>query len=137
MSVTDRIFLNVEVKIIYVYFFSFLICITFQKTAYTNFHVEKSLCKVFFFLFSYPSYYVWGTLVIVQIFDFRFLMVLDIWGNKEFEKSQTWNCAYYDVNFFVRFTVQTIIKERRPPSQSRKEQNRNTQENVKNVSFEE
>ena len=32
------------------------------------------------FFFSSPSYYVWGTLVIAQIFDFRFLRIYTSWG---------------------------------------------------------
>ena len=31
-------------------------------------------------IFSSPSYYVWGTLVVMQIFDFRFLADLHVYG---------------------------------------------------------
>ena len=37
--------------------------------------------------FSSPSYYVWGTLVIVQIFDFRFLADLHVLGVLENPKN--------------------------------------------------
>ena len=36
--------------------------------------------------FSSPSYYVWGTLVIVLILGFRFLVDLHVWGSGEFKK---------------------------------------------------
>ena len=37
-------------------------------------------------IFSSPSYYAWGTLVIVQIFDFRFLADLHVLGSEESKK---------------------------------------------------
>ena len=36
--------------------------------------------------FNFPSYYVWGTLAIVQIFDFRFLVDLHVLGSGESKK---------------------------------------------------
>ena len=37
-------------------------------------------------IFSSPSYYVWGTLVIMQIFDFRFWWIYAFWGSGESKK---------------------------------------------------
>ena len=39
--------------------------------------------------FSSPSYYVWRTLVIVQIFDFQFLVDLHVSGSGESKKHKT------------------------------------------------
>ena len=40
-------------------------------------------------IFSSPSYYVWGTLIIVQIFDFRFLADLRVLESGESKKHKT------------------------------------------------
>ena len=37
-------------------------------------------------IFSSPSYYVWRTLVIMQIFDFRLLAELRVLGSEEYKK---------------------------------------------------
>ena len=39
-------------------------------------------------IFSFPPYYVWGTLVIVQICDFRFLVRLHVLGSRESKKHE-------------------------------------------------
>ena len=39
-------------------------------------------------IFSYLSYYVWGTLVIVQLFDLRFLADLHVLVSGESKKTQ-------------------------------------------------
>ena len=48
-----------------------------------NFSLFNFIFEIFF---SSPSYYVRGTLVIVQIFDFRFLADLHVLGSGESKK---------------------------------------------------
>ena len=45
---------------------------------------EKNITKLSFF--NSTSYYAWGTLVIMQIFDFRFLADLHVLGSRESKK---------------------------------------------------
>ena len=53
---------------------------TFSNVANTEILFILHKCPKFKVNISSPSYYVWGTWVIVQIFDFRFLADLQFWG---------------------------------------------------------
>ena len=69
-------------NISYVMWFTVLISYVFSFLRYNN----KILFSYICLHFSSPSYYVWGALVIVQIFDFRFLADLHVWGSGESKK---------------------------------------------------
>ena len=44
-------------------------------------------------IFSSPSYYVWGTMIIAQIFDFRFLVDIHVLGFGESKKHKISNVS--------------------------------------------
>ena len=69
------------------------VLLKFFVNIFMHMHIQKLLGKsssvlilLYFLFISFPSYYVWGTLVIVQIFDFRFLADLHILGSGESKK---------------------------------------------------